>query len=449
MKITLKNKIDLTFLAVAFIVIVLVTTVYKHAQTVKENREIIYLTSTTNMLLEKVISSTLDIETSARGYAITGNNEYLNVFQQKNKEVSNWIDSIKSIKADNNNEILKLDSIEKLILEKANFGDSIIAARKNFGLENATNLIANGYGKQIMDSIKSKVGKYQELQISFLAAKLKQNEETVEKRNTLFGIFTSLISLIILLAYLLIRKNAKKLALQDEIQKELIEELSLQNNQLNDFSSIISHNLRAPAANITMLIDTFDEQGGIDEVKSVFSMLKKVSQNLNDTLNQILEILTLKTHKKIEIEQLNFEEILNKTMDNLKGDIIDKKADFTIDFSEAPTVNYTGIYLESIFHNLVSNALKYAHPDRIPKIDIKSKKSDNATFLSISDNGLGIDLEKYGSKIFGMNKVFHDHPDAKGVGLFMTKMQVERFGGKITVKSEVNVGTTFTILLNS
>lgn len=449
MKFTLKNKIDLTFLAVATIIIVLIITANNRAQAVKENRLIIYQTSTANTLLEKIISTTLDIETSSRGYAITGNADYLNIFLEKNKEVSMWFDSIKSLKVDNNNEVLKLDSIEKLVLEKIIFGDSVIARRKSFGSESATNLIARGDGKVIMDSIKSTVGKYQEQQIALLSAKLKHNEDTVEKRNSLFVLFTALISIIIFLAYIVIRKAAKKLADQDEIQKELIEELSMQNNQLNDFSNIISHNLRAPAGNIIMLIETFDENRGVEEVRSVFAMLKKVSQNLNETLNQLLEILTLKSHNKIEIETLNFEHVLNKTIDNLKGEIIDKKAVFAVDFSEAPTVNYNSIYLESIFHNLVSNALKYAHPDRNPVITIKSIKTENSIILNINDNGLGIDLEKYGSKVFGMNKVFHEHPDAKGVGLFMTKMQVERFGGKITVKSEVNVGTTFTIVFIS
>lgn len=449
MKFTLKNKIDLTFIAVATIIIVLIITANNRAQAVKENRLIIYQTSTANTLLEKIISTTLDIETSSRGYAITGNEDYLDVYLQKNKEVNIWIDSIKSLKIDNDNEILKLDSVEKLVSEKIVFVDSIVARRKNYGSDSAIRLIATGEGKVLMDSIKNMVGKYQEHQIELLSAKLKQNEDTVEKRNSLFILFTALISIIIFLAYIVIRKAAKRLADQDEIQKELIEELSMQNNQLNDFSNIISHNLRAPAGNITMLIDTFDENRGIEEVRSVFGMLKKVSQNLNETLNQLLEILTIKSHKKVELEQLQFEKVLSKTIENLQGEIIDKKATISTDFSEAPIVHYSSIYLESIFHNLVSNALKYAHPDRTPVISITSKKTENTVVLNIQDNGLGIDLEKYGSKIFGMNKVFHAHPEAKGVGLFMTKMQVERFGGKITVKSEVNVGTTFTIVLSS
>jgi signal transduction histidine kinase len=65
--------------------------------------------------------------------------------------------------------------------------------------------------------------------------------------------------------------------------------------------------------------------------------------------------------------------------------------------------------------------------------------------LEISDNGRGIDLNQYGDKMFGMYKTFHSNPDAKGIGLFITKNQVETMGGSISVTSTVNIGTTFKI----
>ena len=446
MKFTLKNKIDITFFAVALVVIVLIITSYNRAEAVKQNRATIYQTSTANTLLEKILSTTIDIETSSRGFAITGSPEYLDAFIEKNSEINKWIDSLRSLKIDNSHEILKLDSIEDLILKKITFSDSTILRRKKYGIESAAKLIETGRGKEIMDSIKVIVAKYQEQQINILSNKLKQTEDTVQTRNMLFLAFVVIISILIFIAYILIRKAVHKIAEQDEIQKNLIEELSVQNNQLNDFSSIISHNLRAPAANITMLIETYDENGGVEEAKTVFEMLKKVSQNLNETLNHLIDIMSLKATKKIEIDTVKFETVLNKTIENLQGEILNKDAVIKTDFSEAPIVNYPIIYLESIFHNLISNALKYAAPDRKPVLNISSQMIEGQIYLNVQDNGLGIDLNKYGSKLFGMNKVFHEHPDAKGIGLFMTKMQVERFGGKIVVKSEVNVGTTFTIL---
>jgi signal transduction histidine kinase len=87
------------------------------------------------------------------------------------------------------------------------------------------------------------------------------------------------------------------------------------------------------------------------------------------------------------------------------------------------------VYLESIIQNLLSNALKYSSPLRTPKIHFQSIINDK-TVLIVSDNGLGIDLKEHGKEIFGFNKVFHKHPNAKGVGLFLTKAQVEGWAGQ-------------------
>src|SRR5204862_7039039 len=91
------------------------------------------------------------------------------------------------------------------------------------------------------------------------------------------------------------------------------------------------------------------------------------------------------------------------------------------DFSKAPEMEYSAVYLESIMQNMLSNALKYHSPKRTPIIRFETLKSNDGIMLEITDNGLGIDLKRHGSKIFGLNKVFHDHPEAKGIGLFMTK----------------------------
>jgi sensor histidine kinase regulating citrate/malate metabolism len=70
---------------------------------------------------------------------------------------------------------------------------------------------------------------------------------------------------------------------------------------------------------------------------------------------------------------------------------------------------------------------------------------NNEIELSVTDNGLGIDIERYKDQIFKIGKVFHRHPNAKGYGLFMTKTQVEAMGGEIRIESIVNEGTTFKI----
>ena len=103
------------------------------------------------------------------------------------------------------------------------------------------------------------------------------------------------------------------------------------------------------------------------------------------------------------------------------------------------------VALQQILDNLISNAIKYRHPDREPEITITAKSVENAVQISVKDNGLGIDLKANGDKLFGMYKTFHGNENAKGIGLYITRNQIESLGGSIEVESEPDKGTTFNI----
>ena len=132
----------------------------------------------------------------------------------------------------------------------------------------------------------------------------------------------------------------------------------------------------------------------------------------------------------------------------MSGVILKSGAIVKGDFSKVSAIPYNKVYMESIFLNLVGNAIKYKSETRTPEIFITSEIENKKIKLKFKDNGLGIDLEKHGNKLFGLNKVFHRHPEAKGVGLFMTKTQIEAMGGDISATSAINIGTTFTINFN-
>jgi signal transduction histidine kinase len=128
--------------------------------------------------------------------------------------------------------------------------------------------------------------------------------------------------------------------------------------------------------------------------------------------------------------------------------IVETSAKIISDFAEAPSIVYPNIYLESIFLNLLSNALKYNHPDRNLVIEVKTCYKKKNIILEVKDNGLGINLEKYGHQIFKLQKTFHRHPESRGIGLFMIKNQIEAMGGEISVSSQENMGTTFHVNFN-
>lgn len=445
-KISLKTSIDLTFAVFLIAFVVLAYSTYNRAQSVRENRLIVNHTSNINAVLEKILSSTIDIETGTRGYTITGDTSYLQVYKKGNKNLDVWIDSLHSMNETDALQLQKLDTIKQLIESRKIISAQVIKTRKEQGIDEAILIVKKGRGKEVMDSIRTSITNYQNEAVRILSENLSETEENVRARNTNFVLFVIIAFIVVVFAYIKIRQNAKQLLLDKIIQENLMDELTIQNQQLNDFANITSHNLRSPASNITALIATIEESSSVEEYKMIFDMLRKVAQNLNDSLNQLMEVLHIKKNKIIDKEVLTFQEIYTKISESLQGEILKSGAIIKADFSEIAQVEYSRIYLESIFHNLVSNALKYRDLVRIPEITIKTEQKNNHIFLHITDNGLGIDLEKHGHKIFGMHQIFHNHPEAKGIGLFMTKTQIESMKGKITVSSEVNVGTTFTVL---
>lgn len=265
---------------------------------------------------------------------------------------------------------------------------------------------------------------------------------------------------------LLIAKNkAKDLSNQlQEVNKELLsraelilkqkleleefnQHLESKNRQLSSFAHIASHNLRAPVSNLVALKNFYNEDIGLEDKAMLFSKVELVIEHLNETLNELIESVKIQGNKDIIHDPINFDVVFDKTLAILDTQILISKAVITSNFSEAPTITYPKLYIESIVLNLLSNSLRYSAPGRIARIHFYTEVHNNEILLIAKDNGLGIDLKKHGHKLFGLNNTFHRHPDSKGVGLFMTKTQIESVGGKITVESEVNKGTTFKIIL--
>ena len=225
--------------------------------------------------------------------------------------------------------------------------------------------------------------------------------------------------------------------------------LELKNTQLIDFCNIISHNLRAPLVNISMLVDFVEQSQEDFERKELISKMRPVVSNLMDIFNELVDSIQVRQDVEIKSDKIQIEACLEKVLKGFKTQIQNYNATIEIDLNQVPTVYFPTKYMESILSNLISNALKYRSPNREPVISIKTeKKGTNTTLLSVSDNGLGIDLKLHQQNLFKIRKTFHKHPDAKGFGLFMTKTQIEAMHGNIWVESEPGKGSTFFIEFN-
>ncbi|MEA1784466.1 PAS domain S-box protein [Arenibacter sp. GZD96] len=233
------------------------------------------------------------------------------------------------------------------------------------------------------------------------------------------------------------KKNAEERLLANA------EALAHKNKQLIDFCNIVSHNLRAPLINITMLVDFLEESTDPEEQQELLTKIKPVTTHLMDVFNELVESLQVQQDKDLALDKIDINSTLRKVLLGFETQINEYDAEVILEIEAAPTLYCPQKYMESICNNLLSNALKYRSPHRNPTIRIKTEKIEKGVRLAVHDNGLGIDLTLHQNNLFKIRKTFHAHPDAKGFGLFMTKAQVEAIDGKIWAESYPDKGSTF------
>jgi len=225
----------------------------------------------------------------------------------------------------------------------------------------------------------------------------------------------------------------------------LVEVTKGQNESLMNFAHIVSHNLRSHSSNMSMLTKFLSQEKSPAEKQNIEGMLGKAVDSLNETVEHLNEVVQIKTGALEKMRSTSLIMSINSVEDNISALLKQKEATCIFNISKTHFVNVVPAYLDSILLNLFTNSLKYASDQRKPQIEVTSKIKNDFIEVCFSDNGQGIDLKRYGQKIFGMYKTFHKHKDAKGIGLFITKNQIESMSGCIKVESEIDKGTTFTL----
>ncbi len=249
---------------------------------------------------------------------------------------------------------------------------------------------------------------------------------------------------------LLAHTNLTDRILAEGERQKITDDLIHRNRDLEQFTYIVSHNLRAPVANIKGLSDILgDESLSIAETGSVVNDLLSSVTKLDSVILDLNDILQLKIDVNKAKEPVVFEELVKGVKESILSLVLREKVTIKTRFDKVPEMFTLKSYLYSIFYNLISNSIKYKRPDAQLLIEIKSSRKEDAIELVFKDNGKGIDLNKSRAHVFGLYKRFHRDIEGKGMGLFMVKTQVEALGGTISIESEVNKGTTFKIIFRN
>lgn len=233
----------------------------------------------------------------------------------------------------------------------------------------------------------------------------------------------------------------------DSTDAEVIDNLVRRNRDLEQFANIVSHNIRAPLANIMGLNRLLNLQLNDADKDMALKGIRISAEKLEGVIKDLNEVLQVRRSDASNSDTVNLLRLVDDIRLSIADAIENQRATIICDFEEAPEVVGIKSYLQSIFFNMITNSIKYARPDVPAVVRIRATRKENHAVITFSDNGIGIDLAKHGSNVFGLYKRFTDKIEGKGLGLYMIKTQVEAMSGAIQVESVVGEGTTFTITL--
>lgn len=231
-----------------------------------------------------------------------------------------------------------------------------------------------------------------------------------------------------------------------EKSQELIEandELIKHNHELQQFSYTISHNLRAPIARMLGLTNLLmmQREPMSEELQKLIGLVQDSSLEFDMIIRDLNKIIDVRNEFYRIKEKINFGIELQQVKRTV-GEAKFTNVTLTTDFQE-PIIYTVRPILNSVLYNMVSNALKYKSTQRDLELIIRTYKQGLFIVLEVSDNGMGMNLDSYGQDVFGLYKRFHAHIEGRGIGLYLVKSQIESLGGKIEIKSRLNVGTSF------
>ncbi|HLP10911.1 MAG TPA: PAS domain-containing sensor histidine kinase [Flavobacteriales bacterium] len=309
-------------------------------------------------------------------------------------------------------------------------------------IETGINFYKEGESRDIISNVVNeaiKSGKPWDVELQIITAK--QNERWVRaigeaeinkgKCIRLFGSFQDI-------------DNSKKTETE---RKRIADDLLKHSENLEQFAYIVSHNLRAPVANMLGLANVLRNKLTDSDREKAQNYLIEAAAQMDERIKDLSKILQIRSEYVEFKESVHLPALLGDIETSIQNVINKEQVKIVSSFNNVNTITTIKSYLHSIFYNLIMNSIKYRKAGVAPIIEIKSELNENELLLIFKDNGIGIDLNRYGDKIFGLYKRFHLHVEGKGLGLFMIKNQVEVLGGRITVKSAPDEGAEFTIQL--
>jgi len=445
MSVKLINAISIFSIVLVFLVVAVVS--YKSMLQIDVDEIWVIHSYQVSTNLNVLMSDLENIETSVRGYVITGQDIYLGPYNTYLPDIDKTFTTLDNLTIDNPLQQKNLSDIKPLIDEKKANIQEAISLRKNIGLNSAIAYVSIGNGKKIMDSIRIIVANMQKEESRLLQIRTNDLTQinTLTKNTIIWG------SIIGFLFYLLVNYIINKFVIGEIVRKPLLEreqkalaEALKANKEMEAFSYSVSHDLRAPLRAIDgftqiLVEDNIDKLD--DEGKRVAGIIRASTVKMGKLIDDLLSFSRL-GRQEIKKNKVDMKSLVNNIYNELRKNSPDKNIEFVL--NDIPDAMADKDMMSVVWTNLISNAIKFTGKKDKPKIEIGSKMDNDVITYYQKDNGAGFDM-KYVDKLFGVFQRLHSTEDfdGTGVGLANVKRVVERHGGKVWAEGKVDEGATF------
>ncbi|MDO6470655.1 sensor histidine kinase [Maribacter sp. 1_MG-2023] len=246
---------------------------------------------------------------------------------------------------------------------------------------------------------------------------------------------------------ILLTRSKDQLEENNVMVNEMNNSLEIRNKQLSDFNYLISHNLRSPVTSMSVIVEMIQKEKNPEALHQLLPKLDQVAKSITNLTEDINDYVAILDTKEIKIVDIDLKELILEVKNEFTETLLDNTGfEVQLNLEAWDHISYSKFYLQSIVHNIISNAIKYKRDNVSSYIQFESVIENMQRVLYVRDNGIGLNLERHGENVFKLYKRFHRNISGKGMGLFLVKSQLEALNATITIDSKIGVGTTFKLI---
>jgi signal transduction histidine kinase len=415
----------------------------------------------THLVVEKLQAVLIDItqaETYQRGYILTGQDRYLELYGAAPNQARQHMKELRDLTSDNPGEQASIQRLDPLIAARLAELDDRIEVRKRGGLLAGAEAVAHGNNSELwMELIAAQIAEMRRTEAQLLRTRLETAVASTRKIKGAIAAGNALAILILLVAGLVIHQNTCRRDLAEQELKRANEYLEVRtselleaNSELESFAYSVAHDLRAPLRQIAGYSGVVIQDYGLQLDAQGQRYLEKIgdgAQKMGRLVDDLLGLSKVGLHA-LSLQPTSLDEILRHVVEDLAPECLGREIEWQI--GELFIAECDPGLMKQVFVNLLSNAVKYTGKRERAVIEVGQTMQNDERVIFVRDNGAGFEM-RYAGKLFGVFQRLHKARDFEGTGMGLAIVQriIRKHGGRVWAEAQLNQGATFFFTLGS